>query len=50
MENSAYHQEIKPEQDYDTLTATTITKVKSTLDKLKKACAINTEAEKDNHA
>ena len=39
----------KPEQDYDTfITTTTITKVESTLDKLKEARAINDEARRDN--
>ena len=34
---------IKTEQDYDTLTTTTITMVKSTLDKLKETRVINDE-------
>ena len=41
---------MEPEQDYDTLTTTTITKVESTLDKRKEARAINTEAGRDNLA
>ena len=43
MKNSEHHQRIKPKQDYDTLTTTTITKVEPTLDKLKEARAIDDE-------
>ena len=38
---------MKPEQGYDTLTTTTITKVESTLDKLKDTCVVNNEKLED---
>ena len=41
-------QSLKPEQGYDTLTTTTITKVESTPDKLKEVHVVNTEAKRDN--
>ena len=49
MKNSAYHQGIKTEQGYDTLTTTTIMKVESTLDKLKETRVINDKAGRYNH-
>ena len=39
---------LKPEQGYDTLTTTTITKVESTLDTLKEARVIHDEAGRYN--
>ena len=51
MKDSVHHRKkIKTEQDYDTLTTTTITKMELTLDKMKDACAFNTEAGRYNHA
>ena len=50
MKNSERHKRIKPEQDCDSLTTNTITKMELTLDKLKDACAINTDAGRDNLA
>ena len=47
MKNSEHYHRIKPEQSYDTLTATTIMKVKSTLDKLKDTRAVNNEKLED---
>ena len=49
MKNSAYHQGIKTEQGYDTLTTTTIMKVESTLDKLKETRVINNKTGRYNH-
>ena len=49
MKDSEHRQRIKPEQGYDTLTTTTITKVESTLDKLE-ARAVDAEAGRDNQA
>jgi len=48
MKDSEHHQRIKPEQGYDTLTTTAITKLESTLDKLE-ARVINDEAGRYNH-
>ena len=42
--------EIKSQQGYDTLTTTTLTNVKSTLDKLKETRVIHDEARRYNHA
>ena len=50
MKDSKHHQRIKSEQGYDTLYTATITKVESTLDKLKDAHVINDEAGRYNHA
>ena len=51
MKDSVHHKKkIKTEQDYDTLTTTAITMVKSTLDKLKETRVINDEEERYNHA
>lgn len=47
MKNSEHYHRIKTEQSYDTLTATTIMKVKSTLDKLKDTRAVNNEKLED---
>ena len=49
MKDSEHHKRIRPEQGYDTLTATTITKVESTLDKLKEARVINNEVGRYDH-
>jgi len=50
MKDSKHHQRIKPEQGYDTFYTTTITKIESTLEKLKEARAINVEVGRNNHA
>ena len=50
MKDSDHRQRIKTEQGYDTLTTTTITKVKSTLDTLKEARVIHDEAGRYNQA
>ena len=47
MKDSEHHHKIKPEQGYDTLTTTTITKVESTLDKLKDTRVVNNEKLED---
>ena len=49
MKDLEHHQRIKPEPHGDTLTPTTITKVESTLDKLKEARVVNNEAGRYNH-
>ena len=43
MKDLEHHQRIKLELGYDTLTTTTITKVESTLDKLKDTRVVNNE-------
>ena len=50
MKDPEHHHKIKPEQGYDTRTTTTITKMESTLDKLKEARVINDKARRYNHA
>ena len=50
MKDSTYHQRIKPKQDCDTSTTTSITKVESKLNKLKEPRVVNDEAGSDNHA
>ena len=49
MKDLEHHQRIKLELGYDTLTTTTITKVESTLDKLKDTRVVNNEAGRYNH-
>jgi len=49
MENSKHYQRIKLEPHGDTITTTTITKVESTLDKLKEARVIHDETGRYNH-
>jgi hypothetical protein len=50
MKNSEHYQRIKPDQDCDTLTTTTIQRLEPMLDKLKEAHVINDEAGRYNQA
>ena len=50
IQSATKESSLKPEQGYDTLTTTTITKVESTLDKRKDTRAINVEAGRYNQA
>ena len=50
IQSATKESSLKPEQGYDTLTTTTITKVESTLDTLKEARVIHDEAGRYNQA
>ena len=50
IQSATKESSMKPEQGYDTLTTTTITKVESTPDKLKEVHVVNDEAVRYNHS
>ena len=50
IQSATKESSLKPEQGYDTLTTTTITKEESTTDKLKEVHVVNDEAGRYNHS